>query len=163
MKIDLKKTLSFTGCYFNNYVIDFYQMAEMKATAVKNYVAIFNFLYDLLLIVTLLNVIIVKIVLENCQTDPATWYTVQKMKLVFMKISHSEYLLMLCSLSKFFFYQLSIWSTHDLRILLVFCSKLHLYQLLFRFDSNLYSIFHRILLLSVCILQGFCFILWNYW
>lgn len=56
-------------------------MAEKKATSVKKYMAIFGFCsYDLLLIVALLDVIIVKIIWEKCQSDPATWYTIMKMK-----------------------------------------------------------------------------------
>lgn len=73
-----------SGCHENIVAVDFYLAAERKAKSVKNYI-IFSFLslYNLILILALLDVIIVKIIWEKCESDPATWYTIMKMEYVF--------------------------------------------------------------------------------
>lgn len=108
------------GCQENANAIDFYLNAEKKTTALVKYVAIcYFFTYDLLLMVTFLNVVIVKIIWEQCRSDPATWYTLLRSGwenfLSTGKVSFYCITLLNCDSLQF-----PIWSTHSVWLFVVF-------------------------------------------
>lgn len=84
-----------------NNVIDFYSAAEKKTSTVGRRAAIFVLCsYDAILVVILLKTIIIKIILEKCESDPITWDINMKMKCVMC----SNVQIFRIDLSFYFFY-----------------------------------------------------------
>lgn len=71
------ENILWTGFTKNKDAIEFYMAAEKKTTAIKRYALILTLCsYEPLLIISATYNIIVKVIWEKCQIDPASWYTI---------------------------------------------------------------------------------------